>query len=257
MTALADTSFLTLRRIRAFLRQPYYLAVTLVQPLVWLLLFGQLFRRITELPGFGSGSYIAYLTPGIVVMTALFSNGWSGMSLIVDMERGVLDRLLVSPARRVSLLAGELAYQSTTTLVQTLIIGVLGLALGARFSGGGAVALAFVAAVVLLGCAFASFSNAVALAIRKEESLIALVNFLVLPLSFLSSTFMAPTLQPHWIRVVERFNPVNWTVEIGRQTLHAGVDWSLVGSRLGMLLLLALCIGAISMRAFAAYRRSV
>ncbi len=60
--------------------------ISLVQPVVWLLLYGALFRKIVEIPGFGAGSYIDFLTPGVVVMTALFSAGWSGMGLIDDLE---------------------------------------------------------------------------------------------------------------------------------------------------------------------------
>ncbi|MFI5271689.1 MAG: ABC transporter permease [Ktedonobacterales bacterium] len=84
--------------MRAFARQPYYIVDTLVQPVIWLLLFGQLFKRIAEMPGFSAGSYIAFLTPGIVVMAALLSTGWSGTGYVIDMERGVMDRFLVSPS---------------------------------------------------------------------------------------------------------------------------------------------------------------
>jgi ABC-2 type transport system permease protein len=64
---------LTLRQLRELLRQPWYVAITLVQPVIWLLLFGELYKRVVEIPGFGGGNYINFLTPGIVIMTALFS----------------------------------------------------------------------------------------------------------------------------------------------------------------------------------------
>ena len=97
---MRHTFYLALRDLRALWRQPWFVAVTLVQPLIWLLLFGELFKSMAELPGFGDESYIAYLAPGIVVMSALFSSGWSGMATIEDINRGVTDRLLVSPVRR-------------------------------------------------------------------------------------------------------------------------------------------------------------
>ena len=99
MTVLRHVGYMAARDLRALWRQPWYIAVTLVQPVIWLLLFGELFKGVADLPGF-SGSYIAYLAPGIVVMSALFSSGWSGMGTIEDIDRGVTDRLLVSPVRR-------------------------------------------------------------------------------------------------------------------------------------------------------------
>ena len=70
---------------------------TLVQPAIWLLLFGQLFKGVVALPGLERSSYIAFLTPGIVMMTALMTSGWNGTTFIADMERGVMDRMLTSP----------------------------------------------------------------------------------------------------------------------------------------------------------------
>src|SRR5439155_314039 len=88
-------------------RQPIWIAVTLVQPVVWLLLYGALFKSVTRIPGFHSTSYIQFLTPGIVVMSALFSAGWSGMAVIDDIDKGILDRFLVSPVVRGSLIIGR------------------------------------------------------------------------------------------------------------------------------------------------------
>ena len=79
---------------------PAFVVIMLIQPMIWLLLFGQLFKRVVELPGFASGAYIDFLTPGVVVMTVLFSSGWAGMAFIEDMDRGVMDRMLSSPVSR-------------------------------------------------------------------------------------------------------------------------------------------------------------
>ena len=86
MTALRHTRFVTATHLLQLWRQPWWIAVTLVQP-VWLLLFGSLFKVVADIPGFGSESYIEYLAPGIVVMTAFFSAGWSGMPVIEDLDR--------------------------------------------------------------------------------------------------------------------------------------------------------------------------
>jgi ABC-2 type transport system permease protein len=256
-TALANSTQITTRYLRAFLRQPGYVAFTLVQPVIWLFLFGQLFRRIVEIPGFSGGSYLAFLTPGIVVMTALFSTGWSGMGYVVDMERGVMDRFLVAPVRRGALIGGELLYQAGMTLLQSLIILGLGMFAGARFEGGAVSIVVFLVSVMLLGTAFASYSNALALILRTQNAVIGAVNFVVLPLTFLSITFMPLNLMPPWMQTIARYNPVTWAVEIGRQTLNSTVDWSLVGGRLAALLTLTLICAWLSTRAFRSYQRSV
>jgi ABC-2 type transport system permease protein len=256
-TMVAHSAHISVRHLRAIARQPWYLAITLVQPIIWLLLFGQLFKRVADLPGFTTASYIAFLTPGIVVMTALFSNGWAGMGFIQDIDRGVLDRMLVSPARRGSLIAGQLGYQAVVTVIQSLVILGLGFLAGARFHGGLLTVAFFLVCTVLLGTAFAALSDAFALLIRKEESVIAAVQFLVLPLSFLSTTFMPAALVPSWIQDFARYNPVNWAVEAGRQTLNSAVDWGLLLSRTGGLLVVAAVLGWLATRAFRSYQRSV
>lgn len=255
--ALANTFQITTRYMRAFLRQPYYIIGTLVQPVIWLLLFGQLFQRAAELPGFSSGSYISFLAPGIIVMSAMLSAGWSGTSYVIDMERGVMNRFLVSPVHRSSLIAGQLVYQAAQVLLQSLIILGLSLLVGAHFSGGLLGIIVLFVGTMLLGAAFASFSNALALLLRKQESLIALNVTLVLPLTFLSSTFLPANLMPAWMQVVARFNPVNWAVELGRQALSSSLDWTLIGIHLAELLALLLVCAWLSILAFRSYQRSV
>lgn len=256
-TALANSTHITTRYLRAFLRQPYYVIGTLVQPVIWLILFGQLFQRVAQLPGFTAGSYIAFLTPGVVVMSAMLSAGWSGTSYVVDMERGVMDRFLVTPVRRGALISGELVYQAGMVLLQSLIILGLGFLVGARFNGGIAGIVVLLIGTMLLGTAFAAFSNTLALLLRKQESLIALNVTLVLPLAFLSSTFLPVNLMPQWMQDFATFNPVNWAVEVSRQMLSSSIDWSLVGTHLAELLALMLVCAWLSARAFRAYQRSV
>lgn len=255
--AIANSSQITVRYLRAFLRQPYYIIGTLVQPVIWLFLFGQLFQRAVEIPGFSAGSYISFLAPGIVVMTAMLSAGWSGTSYVVDMGRGVMDRFLVSPVRRGALIGGQLVYQAGMVLLQSLIILGLSCLAGARFAGGVVGIAILLVCTMLLGTAFAAFSNALALLLRKQESLIALNVTLVLPLTFLSATLLPVNLMPQWMRDFATFNPVNWAVEVGRQTLSSSIDWPLVGTRLAALLALTLVCAWLSTRAFRAYQRSV
>jgi ABC-2 type transport system permease protein len=254
---LVHTEHMTIRHLRALARQPWWIAIALVQPVIWLLLFGALFERVVEIPGFGGGSYIDYLTPGVVVMTGLFSGGWLGMSIIEDLDRGIIDRFLVSPVRRGSLIGGRIGYQAVMTVIQSVVVIVLGLVVGAEYAGGVAGIAVLIAVSILLVAAFGALSCALALVARREETLIGAVQFVTLPLSFLSTTFMARDVMPGWIQDVARFNPVDWAVEAGREALTADVDWSLVGSRAGYLAAFATLSAWLATRAFRAYQRSV
>jgi ABC-2 type transport system permease protein len=254
--ALRHTWYMTVRHLRALFRQPAWVALTLIQPIIWILLYGQLFKQIVQIPGFGAGSYIDFLTPGIVVMTVLFSGGWAGMGLIWDLDNGVIDRFLVTPVSRGALIGGRLVQLGLVAVIQSAILVSLGLVLGARYPElFGLVVL--VACSVLLGAAFASLSTGLAAVVRKEETVIAAVNFVILPLTFLSSVFMAQNLVPGWIRSVARFNPVNWAVVAGREALTATPNWGIVFARAGYLLVFATVCAWLATRAFRAYQRSV
>ena len=255
--ALADSWFMTVRHLRNLFRQPAWIAISLIQPVVWLLLYGALFRKIVEIPGFGADSYIDFLTPGIVVMTCLFSAGWSGMGLIDDLDRGVVDRFLVSPASRGSLIAGRLIQGAMVGVVQAVIIIVLGLIVGASYPGGIAGLTALTVCAVLLGTAIGALSNGVALLSRREETMIAVSNFVLLPMTFLSSVFMAQALMPQWMQDVAQYNPVNWAVQAGRAALAVNGDCGIVLSRMGYLAIFTVVCTWLATRAFRVYQRSI
>ena len=257
MKALKHTWYIFLRHFRGLVRQPWYVAFTLVQPVIWLVLYGELFQKVVEIPGFHASSYITFLTPGIVVMTALFSSGWTGMGLIDEMDLGILDRFLVSPISRAGLIAGRLLSIATVTTIQSLLLIGLGYLLGARFPSLLRGVLVLFGCSILLAASFASLSTALALLVRKRESVIAASNFLLLPLTFLSATFMAPNLMPVWIQKFARVNPVNWAIVAGRAALAGAADWGLIVSRIGLLIGFAALCSVLTLRAMRAYQRSM
>jgi ABC-2 type transport system permease protein len=257
MTALRHTWQVALRYIRALLRQPAWVGISLVQPVIWLLLFGALFKRTVDIPGFSGGSYIEFLTPGVVVMLAISSAGWTGMGFIEDINRGTMDRLLVSPIWRGALNLGSVAQSVLSIVIQSLIVIGLSLAVGAHFHNGLAGIAVLVTMAGLLGAVFASLSNGVAVLTRQRETLIGIVTMVTLPLTFLSSALMQQSLLPSWIDWIARFNPVNWAAEAGRSAASADADWNLIGTRAGFLLLLVLASAAFATRAFKAYQRSI
>ncbi len=156
-------------------------------------------------------------------MSAMFAGGWSGMGLIDDLDRGVMDRFLVAPTSRGAIMLGRVTPQVLTILIQTLIIVGLALLVGGRFGGGVAGAVMLIVVSTLLSIGVASLSNGVALLLRKEESVIAAVNMVLLPLIFLSSAFLQQSLAPQWIQDIARYNPANWAIEAGRTALASGL----------------------------------
>ena len=257
MTALSDTWALAIRDLKRVWRQPWFIAVVLVQPLIWLFLFGELFHKVVDIPGFHGGDYKQYLVPGVLVMTAFFSSGWNGMATIDELESGVTDRLLVTPTQRWPIIAGRVTQNAVQVLVQSSVIVLLALVTGVSFDGGAEGVAALVLAAVLLGTGFSALSNALALVARREESLIGAVTFLQLPLTFLSTAFMQASLMPSWMQSVADFNPVDWAIQAGRGAVQAGTDWGTVAGYCGLLVGFALLCMVLATRAFRAYQAQV
>jgi len=247
---LQSWALLTGRYLRQLYRQPAVIGITLTQPVIWLLLFGALFKKVAELPGFGGGSYITYLTPGVVIMTALFSSSWTGMSFIEDMDTGVMDRFLTAPVPRGALIAASLAYQGVTTIVQSAIIIAIGWGIGAGFPGGAAGVAALIGVSVLISLAMAGLSDGFALLVPQREALIGVSTMLVLPLTFLSGAFLSLRLVPGWIAGIARFNPVNWAASAGRVAVGGHPPWGTIGSYAGFLALALVATAAMSTWAF-------
>ncbi|HEY3477804.1 MAG TPA: ABC transporter permease [Streptomyces sp.] len=256
-TTVQQTWYMTQRQLMAIFRQPVFVIITLVQPVIWLFLFGSLFRKVVELPGFGGGSYLDYLVPGVVVMSAVSSNMWAGMGTLEEIERGTLNRFLTTPVSRAALMNANVVQQGFSTAVQSVIIVLLGKLGGADYPGGAGGLLVLILASILLGTVFGAFSNALGMLVRQRESIIGINTFLLLPLTFLSSAFMASALMPSWMRHIADFNPVNWALVAGRSAMSSDPDWGDVLSRGGGLLALALVAVWLSTRTFRSYQKSV
>lgn len=256
MTAVSQSFVLFLRVMRNLLRQPIWIFFMLVQPMFWLLLYSQLFRRITDLPGFGTHSYIDYLTPGIAIMTAFFSGSWAGMGTIEDLDRGVLERFLTTPARRPAIVSARIVQSGFVATIQAFVVLLVGLALGAT-NGGVLGWVVILAASGLVAAGFSGFSNGIALLTRREESMIAVANFIGLPLLFFSSILIARDLIPHWMRSLSLVNPVEWSVRAARAQVFPHTNWGHVAVYLILLAAFAWATGAFATWAFRAYQRTL
>jgi ABC-2 type transport system permease protein len=257
MITARHTWYMIGRQTRNLLREPIWIAILLVQPMVWLLLYGQLFKNVTRLGGFGTSSYITFLAPAIVVMNAFFSASWSGMSMVFDIERKFVERFLATPASRLSIVLSQIVRSALTAAIQGAIILLVALALGVRVHSGVVGWLVILLVAILVNAAFAGFSQGVALLVRRESTVIALANFLSLPLLFLSSTLLAQQQMPHWMRVLSNFNPVNWGVRAARAVVLPGTHWGSVGAHLGYLLALSVVTVAFANWTFRVYKRSL
>ena len=257
MTALRHTWFMVVRQARNLMREPIWIALLLIQPLVWLILYGQLFKRVVHLGGFGTTSYVTFLAPAIVAMNAFFGGTWSGMGMIFDLERKVIERFLATPASRLALVLSQIVRAALTSAIQALVILVIATALGVRVHEGALGWVLVVVAAMAVTMPFAAISQGVALLTRRQATMIAVANFIGLPLLFLSSTLLATTQMPHWMQVASRFNPLNWGVIAAREAVLPGTDWASIGAHLGYLAALTVVTTAFATWTFRAYQRTL
>ncbi|WP_067468852.1 ABC transporter permease [Actinomadura macra] len=253
---LTGTWWMTHRRLSALVRNPAVLVMTLIQPIIWLFLFGGLFEKVVELPGFGADSYLDYLVPGVVIMNAVSLNSFAGMGTIDEIERGTLNRFLVAPVRRSAIANAGVIEQALSTAFQSLVIIALGRVTGAHYPGGAAGLAVLVAMSVLIGVVLAALSNTLALLVRDRNTIIGLNVMLLLPLTFLSSAFMAKGLMPDWMRHVASGNPVSWALDAGRAALAGDPDWGSVAVHAGPLLALTAATVGLAVFSFRSYQKS-
>ncbi len=167
MIVTRHTWYMIGRQTRNLLREPIWIAILLVQPMVWLLLYGQLFKNVTRLGGFGTSSYITFLAPAIVVMNAFFSASWSGMGMVFDIERKFVERFLATPASQLSLVLSQIVRSALTAALQGAIILLVALALGVRVHSGALGWVVILLVAILVNAAFGGFSQGVALLVRR------------------------------------------------------------------------------------------
>ena len=250
------TGWMVVRQVRNLMREPIWIAMMVIQPMLWLVLYGQLFKRVGA-QGPSSGSYVEFLTPGVVAMNAFFGGMWSGMAMISDLDRHVIDRFLAAPTVRVAIVLSQVVRAAVTAILQALILLLVALALGVRVHGGFGGWLVVFAGAALLCAVFAGFSHGIALLMRREASMIAAANFVGMPLMFLSSILVTVALMPGWIRAIARFNPVNWGARAMRNAVLDGGHWGATGIYLALLVAVAAATALFATWCFRVYQRSI
>ena len=230
MNAIKDTWYITLRDLRTRIRMPIFLFMSMAQPILFLLLFPQIFNKMGSSMLPAGVSYLQFFTPGILVMTGLFSAAFSGMGMIIDMDTGILSRQMATPVTRVSIILGRVIATVVVILAQSIVMLVIALIMGVHIKTGFGGVLLLLLLIGLLGTSLSAFSNGMALWLKRQETLMATVNLFTMPLMFLS-TMMMPSqtvmggvtisLLPHWLDIVRHFNPIDYTI-VGVRDLVIG-----------------------------------
>jgi len=203
-------------------RNPFVLVVSLVQPIIFLVLFTEVFGNVAGgavnrgVPGI---DYETYLVPAIAIQVALAAAITSGVGLVNDIENGMFEKVLVTPMNRTAVFLGKTAAEVFRIAVQIAIILGLGVLLGADIVTGAIGVVGIVAVGVLFSLWFVAFSNALAILTRDQESTIIGANLLQFPLLFLSSAFLPLGALPEWIQAFARFNPVTYGVDAARSLM--------------------------------------
>jgi len=242
-----DTWNVLTRELKPVVRDPFTLIFSLVQPLVFLGLFGPLLVGQSGMP---VGETLQWFVPGILVMIVLFGTGATGSNLQYEMMTGSHERTLVAPLSRSSLLVGRALKEIAPIVVQAVLIVLIAWPFGFSFHVGGL--LIGLALLAVFGVGLGSLSYALALATRDREWLFwGVQQTLIFPLLILSGMLLPLDEGPGWMRVVATVNPVSWVVQAERALLagdlaDSAVLWGWVAAL--ALAAVGLAVGIRSMR---------
>ncbi|MGA7271680.1 MAG: ABC transporter permease [Acidimicrobiia bacterium] len=199
------------RAMRLSLRNPVWVILGLIQPILYLTLFGPLLEPVASAPGFPPGDAWQVFVPGLLVQLGLFGASFVGFGLIAEWRAGVVERMRVTPASRSALLVGRMLRDVVVLVVQgAILIGC------AQFFGLDApldAILIGLGVVALLGASFSALSYAVALKLKSEDAFAPLLNGIIVPVLLLSGILLPMSLAPTWLQRVSEANPLRYVVD--------------------------------------------
>jgi len=218
MTFFRDTWIIFLRSMRLSLRQPLWVLIGLLQPILYLTLFGPMLQNIAATSGFQGDAWQVFV-PGLLVQLGIFGGLFVGFGIIAEWRSGVIDRQLVTPAARTSIIAGRTLRDVVVITVQAIVLVGCSWLLGLRVPVGAL--LIGLVLVALLGAAFSFISNAIGIATKSEDALAPMVNTLALPILLLSGILLPMNIAPQWLQTVSNFNPFKHIVEALRAVFRS------------------------------------
>jgi ABC-2 type transport system permease protein len=254
MSPVTETLTIARRNLRKSVRVPMLLFMSLFQPLLFLILFSQIFSSLADVPGFPYDTYLQFLVPAIIAMTALSSAFQSGLGTVADVEDGMLDKFLIAPIHRVSIMSGRILADGTRIIAQAAVVIFAAFLMGARYETGLLGILMMIALASLFGMAWAGLSNIVALRTQNAELTMVIGIVLLFPILFLSTGFMPSALLPDWLDTVAKLNPLTYLIEAERALVNEGWDWELILRSIGVTVVL----GAVTLTgATRAFRKAI
>ncbi len=216
---ITDTLAITRRNLLVWIRVPAYIAFTVIQPVIFVLMFRYVFGGAIHVPGI---SYVNFLMPGIIGQTAAFGCFGTAIALAQELKKGVIDRLRSMPMARSAVLTGRLVADTGRMVITVLIVIGVGYAVGFRFQNGvvPAILMIVLATVFALSmCLIAAFTG---LAIGDEESVQAFGLIWLFPLTFLSSAFVPIQSMPGWLQAFANNQPVTFVINTMRRLALGG-----------------------------------
>ena len=210
MTFLHDTWIIFARAMRLSFRQPLWVVIGLMQPLLYLVLFGPLLQTVAKSSGFEGDAWQVFV-PGLLVQLGIFGGLFVGFGIIAEWRSGVIDRQMVTPASRTAIIAGRTLRDVVVIVGQAAVLTICAFFFGLRVPV--AALVIGLVLVALLGAAFSFISNAIGMATKSEDALAPMVNTLALPILLLSGILLPMSLAPQWLQIVSDFNPFKHIVE--------------------------------------------
>lgn len=240
MANLPDTIYaLWLREIKRYLKSRSRVIGSGGQPLIWLALFGVGFGAVFTLAN--GTSYITFMAPGIMAMTVLFTSIFAGVNVIWDRQFGFMKEILVAPVSRFGIVMGKLAGSSTIALLNALIILIIVTAFGilplAQLTVAGI--LVTIVFMALTSFVFISLGLLIASMINNIEGFQVIVNFLVMPMFFLSGAiFPIGSATPLWMQIISAIDPLTYGVA-GMRAALLGINAGAIYMDMGIMLVLS------------------
>jgi len=238
-----ETWVLFVRSIKKLIRTPILLFFALFQPIIFLVLFTQLFGSfgslLSQKAGYVGVSYLSFATAGIVLQNGFSSALQSGTSVVDDLTSGFLEKVLVTPVNRAAILLGRLLSDAFRVVVQSAIILALAFLLGADMATGAVGVLLIFLIVAFFGLAWSGISLAIGLKTKSSETVFGLGGIVTFPLLFMSTALVPTSLMPSWMQTVSNLNPITYAVNAVRALTITGFDWGSVLEAFGVIGLIA------------------